>query len=112
MDAKLKEALEKLPAKEREKLEREARQSALSKMSTVERREILASAQYTIETLQMVSRVDGKRPQPFGDESALELLSKVGQWMNENNYDENNPESYDEFIDMLKNLGVYGEAVR
>lgn len=111
MDAKLKAALAKLPTKERERLEREARQVALSKMSTVERREILALTQYTIETLKMVARMDGKRPQPFGDESALELLSKVGQWML-NNYDENNPDDHAEFIEMLKRLDVYGEAVR
>jgi hypothetical protein len=84
MGDKLKEALAKLPQKERDAIEREARRAALSKMHPVERREILASAQYVRESIYMVANLNGRRSQPFGDESALELLSKAAQWMNEN----------------------------
>lgn len=114
MDEQLKAALAKLPAKEREKLEKEARQAALDKLDPVERREILAHAQYVIESIQAVARMNKRRPVPFGDESALELLSKTGQWLSDNPQvtTELTLDEHADFIDALKRMGVYGDAVR
>ena len=115
MDAKLKAALAKLPSKEREKIEKEARQAALDKLDPIERRELLAHAQHVIEQMQFVARQNGrKKPVQFGDESALELLSKIGAWMNDNPHliTELEPDDHAEFIDMLKSLGVYGDTVK
>ena len=114
MDAKLKAALAKLPSKEREKIEKEARQAALDKLDPIERRELLAHAQHVIEQMQFVARQNGRKPAPFGDESALELLSKIGAWMNDNPQliTELEPDDHAEFIDMLKSLGVYGDTVK
>ena len=110
MDAKLLKALKRLPSKEREKLEKEARQAALDKLDPVERRELLAHAQHVIEQMQFVARQNGRKPAPFGDESALELLSKIGAWMNDNPQliTELELDEHANFIDMLKKLGVYG----
>jgi len=88
MDTKLKTALKSIPAKEREKIEKQARGVALGKMSDEEQIQILASAQFAKKTLKMVAGMNKKRPQPFSDEGALELLSKLGQWMNENDLPE------------------------
>ena len=114
MDAKLRAALAKLPAKERETIEKEARQAVLDKLDPVKRRDLLAHAQYVIEQMQFVARQNGKRPQPFGDESAMELLAKVGAWMSENpeHTTELEQDDHDDFIETLKCLGVYGDAVR
>jgi len=88
MDTKLKTALKSIPAKEREKIEKQARGVALGKMSDEEQIQILASAQFAKKTLKMVAGMNKKRPQLFSDEGALELLSKLGQWMNENDLSE------------------------
>jgi hypothetical protein len=101
------EFLETLTVQERKDMVRSSLHAALNKMSTVERRDVLASTEYTRESIAMIAKLNGVRQQRLGDDNVLELVGMVGAWMNQS--EEN--QAMDETIEELKKEKAYSETV-
>lgn len=81
MDDDLRIALEKLPVKERTQIEKEARDAAYDSLSITEQEDVANNVDRLKRALSTEAIAKGNRPQPFGDESVMELLAALSEFL-------------------------------